>query len=428
MQTSIKNISPTKVRLSIIASDEELAKIKQHTLEHFRSKIKIAGFREGKAPLKIVEKQADQSLLQSEFLDEALNYLYKNATIKEDLKVFGQPNVSLTKFVPFTNLEFDAEVEILGDVKLADYKKIKKMLSKVEVKASDITEVLESLQTRSAEKKSLKRASKNGDEVLIDFRGTDEKGKPINGADGKDYPLVLGSNSFIPGFEDNLIGLKTNEEKTFTLKFPKDYGVKALASKNVTFKVNIKAVNELVKPKLDDSFAKTLGQFESLSDLKSDIKIQLQAEKQSQAERKLENELIMEIVEGSKLNLPESLIAEQLERLQQEIRQNLAYRGQTWQEMLEQEGKTEDEYTKSELLPEAERRVKTGLVLAEISNVEKIDIAHSEIEDKIKQLSAQYSDKSMQEELAKPESRNEIASRLLTEKTIAKLVKIAIKK
>lgn len=425
MQVTTKNISPTKVKLSIVADTGQLTSIKEHTLNHFRSKVKIAGFREGKAPLHVVEKHVDQTQLQSEFLDEALNLLYRQATKKEALKVFGQPSVNLTKFVPFTNLEFDAEVEILGKVKLADYKKIKKSLKEVKLEPKQVDEVLESLATRSAEKIPKKRACKNGDEVIIDFKGVNEKGEPINGAEGKDYPLMLGSNSFIPGFEDNLVGLKTGEEKTFTLKFPKDYGVKALASQKVTFTVTIKVINELERPKIDDEFAKTLGQFDSLKSAKVDIEKQLLLEKQAQADRQLENELILEIVDKSSLDLPESLVDEQLERLRQEVRQNLAYKGQTWQEMLEQEGKTEDEFVKSDLTPEAERRVKTGLILAEISNIEKIDLDPEEIDNKMMMLSAQYTDKAMKEELAKPEARQEIASRLLTEKTIVRLVEIA---
>lgn len=427
MQVTRKEISPTKVKLTISGEEAELSKLKQHTLNHFQTKTKVAGFRPGKAPLNVVEKNVDPSILQSEFLDEAINHLYQSAVQKEAVRTFGNPSVSLKKFVPFTVLEFEAEVDVLGDVKLADYKKIKKTLVKAEVTAKDVTEVIDSLKQRSATKEEVKTAAKTGNEAIIDFKGVDTDKKPIKGADGEDYPLTLGSNTFIPGFEDNVIGLKAGEEKTFTLTFPKDYGVKALANKKVTFTVNVKTVNKLTEPKLDDEFAAKVGPFKTVAELKADIKKQLAAEKQNQADRKLENELIMEIVDKSSLSLPETLVEEQLERLKTEVRQNLTYRGQTWQEMLDAEGVTEEEYTKKELRPEAERRVKTGLVLAEISIEEKLDVTPEELEIRMQILKDQYTDAGMQAELAKPGARQEIASRLLTEKTVEHLVKMATK-
>lgn len=427
MQVTRKDISPTKVQLNIVADEPELTKLKQHTLSHFQAKTKVAGFRTGKAPLNIIEKNVDQTALQSEFLDEAVNHLYQTAVNNEKVKAFGRPNVSLKKFVPFTSLEFDAEVEVLGDVKLADYKKVKKSATKANVTAEDVKEVIESLKQRSATKEAVKRAAKATDEVVIDFKGVDTKKQPIKGADGTDYPLILGSNAFIPGFEDSVIGMKAGEEKTFTLTFPKDYGVKALADKKVAFTVTVKTVNELTEPKVTDEFAAKVGPFKTVAELKADIKKQLGVEKQAQADRQLENELIMEIVDKSSLSLPETLVEEQLERLKTEIRQNLTYRGQTWQEMLDAEGVTEEEYEKKELRPEAERRVKTGLVLAEISVEEKLDVSPEELEIRMQLLKGQYTDPSMQTELAKPEARQEIASRLLTEKTVQKLVELATK-
>lgn len=308
---------------------------------------------------------------------------------------------------------------------MPDYTKVKKTKTIEKVTAKDVDGVIDSLKTRAADKKEADRAAKDSDELVIDFKGTDAKGEPIKGADGNDYPLILGSNTFIPGFEENLIGMKPGEEKTFTLTFPKDYGVKALASKKVTFAVTAKKVQEIIEPKLDDAFAAKIGPFKTVDELKADIKKQLEAEKENQAQRKLENEVIIEIVDKSKLDLPEPLVDEQVERLKDEVRQNLMYRGQTWDEMLEAEGKSEEEYAKTELRPEAERRVKTGLVLAEISVAEKLEVTPEELEVRMQLLRGQYQDPAMQAELAKPESQREIASRLLTEKTVDRLVALA---
>ena len=184
----------------------------------------------------------------------------------------------------------------------------------------------------------------------------------------------------------------------------------------------------LVKPKLDDKFAEKVGQFKTLDDLKADIKKQLLLEKQKQENTKFESELINQIVTKSELDLPKSLVDEQVERLKTEVRQSLTYRGQTWQEMLDTLKLTEDEYVKTQLLPEAKTRVKTGLILAEISNIEKVQVTAEELDTQMRLLKDQYQDQQMQEELNKPEARQEIASRLITQKTIAKLVSVVTKK
>ncbi len=421
------DISKTRIKLTISSSDDELKVIKNKVVTKLGKNSKIAGFRTGKAPLHVIEKHLDQSSLQSEFLDEAINFLYTQAIKKEAIRSLGRPEVSLSKFVPFTTLEFQAEVDILGVIKVADYKKIKMPKPTIKINAKDVNEVLDSLKTRSAERKSTSAPAKSGDEVVIDFEGVDSKKQPISGADGKDYPLILGSNNFIPGFETNLIGLKKGEEKTFTLTFPKDYGVSALANKKVTFSAKIKEVRKLIEPKLDDNFASSVGPFKTLSDLKVDIEKHLSIEKQQQANAKFEAELVKQIVDGSELELPKSLVDEQIDRLKAEVRQNIVYKGQTWQEMLDSLKLTEEEYNKSQLLPEAKIRVKTGLVIAEISNLEKIQLTQEEIDNQMQELKNQYKDKQMQEELNKPEARQEIASRMITQKTINKLVNIATK-
>jgi len=421
MQVKRSNISDTEVTLTVVAKLEELKAIKDHVLTHFQAKVKLAGFREGKAPLSLVEKNVDQTALQSEFLEEAINQLYPQVIRSENLRPVAQPEINLTKFVPFTTLEFDAKVTVIGDIKLPDYKKMKATPPKVTVAAKDVDDVIKSLRQRAAEKKDVDRAAKIGDQSWIDFSGTDSKGQPIKGADGKDYPLLLGSNTFIPGFEDNLLGLKAGDEKTFTLTFPKDYGVKALASKKVTFKVSVTKVQELVEPTADDDFAAKVGPFKSLQELKTDIKKQLQTEREQQASLEFESDLVRKITEKTKLSVPKVLVDDQVERMVQDERQNIVYRGQTWEEFLEANGLTEEQY-REQKGPIAEERVKASLVLAEIAEAEKLDVTPQELDTRISALKDRYKDAAMQTELDKPENRRDIASRLLTEKTVAKLV------
>jgi trigger factor len=425
MQINQKNVSSTQVKLTISADSDELNKAKHATLTTVGAKLKLPGFRPGKAPLSVIEKNADQQTVNSQFLDLLVNTLYKKAISKQSLRPVSEPRVSITKFVPFTNVEFEVNLDVIGQIKLADYHKIKKSLSKVSVTAKDVDEVLSSLQEKESVKTPSLLPVKKGDEVVIDFQGFDSKDKSINGAKGNNYPLIIGSNKFIPGFETNLIGVKADESKTFTVKFPKDYAVKTLASKNVRFEVKVKNVNTLTKLPINDDFAKKISPLESLKELKEDIKKHLLNEKQNQANQRYETDLIKEIVTKSKIDLPSSLIDQQVEQLKTETRQNLAYRGQTWPEMLKEEGLTEEQFVKKHLLNEAEDRVKAGLILAEIANKEDIELTKSEVDEYIEQLKSQYQDEAMRAQLDKPEAKQDIASRLITQKTIAKLVNIA---
>lgn len=433
MQVHKTQLTPTTVKLKIEADQLLLEEVRSQVLSRLAKNVKLQGFRAGKAPMQLVEKSLDQSTYQSEFIDTALNRMYSEALADQKIRPVAQPTVNITKFVPFTTLEFEAEVESIGAVKLPDYSKIRLAKKPVKVENKDVEAVIENLRTRMAEKKETDRASKDGDEVWIDFEGRDAKSKePIQGADGKDYPLLLGSNTFIPGFEPNLVGLKVGEEKEFTLTFPEDYGVKALQGRKVTFKATVTKVKEVVKPKVDDDFAAKVGPFKSADELKADVKKQVTLEREQQNDRDYESELLGKITEQADVAVPKALVDEEISRLEREERQNVAYRGQTWQEHLAEEGVTEEEHGEKNR-PGAEMRVKAGLVLAEIAEKEQIDVSREELQSRIAQLKQQYTDAAMQSELDKPENQREIASRIMSEKTIEKLVgfastKTAVKK
>ncbi|MGC1176738.1 MAG: trigger factor [Candidatus Saccharimonadales bacterium] len=418
MQIQRDQIEPTKVKLTITAEQALLDTVKQAVLKRLSQNVKVQGFRSGKAPAHLIEKQLDQQLLQSEFLDAAVNQLYTEAVRQEKLRVVTQPTVSITKFVPFSTLEFTAEFEVVGDIKLADYKKIKLARKPVEVSAKDVDEVLENLRGRAAQKEVVTRAAKSGDEVTIDFKGVDAKTKePIAGADGKDYALPLGSKTFIPGFEDELIGIKTGEERSFTLTFPKDYGAKELQSRKVNFTVTATKVQELKPPKLDDTFAATVGPFTSLSELKSDIKKQVTAERQREAQAAYDNELLEKIAAGSTVAIPKALVDEEVDRVEESEKRDVTYRGQTWQEHLDAEG-LDAEAHREKQRPAAELRVKAGLILGEAAEKEQVSVTPEEVKLRVQLLKGQYPDPAMQAELDKPENQRDIRGRLLTEKTL----------
>lgn len=422
MHVKRTNLSDTEIKLTIAAAEPDMAPYKSQILHKLSAQVKLPGFRPGTAPINLVEKNVDQNTLQTEFLDLAMSELYAKAAQAEDVRPVTRPDVAIKKFVPFTELEFEVTTSVIGAVKLPNYKTIKAEKAKISVLAKDVDEVIKSLQTRMAEKKEVDRAAKKGDETTIDFKGVDAKKEPIAGADGKDYPLLLGSNTFIPGFEDNVIGMKPGEEKTFELTFPKDYGLKALANKKVSFTVTLKSVQELAEPAVDDAFASKVGPFKTVKDLKDDIKKQLTLERENEATKNHQSELVKKIVDKSTVALPSALVDQQVVYNIDEVRRNLTYRGQTYEEFLKIEGTTEDAYRDDVVRPQAEEQLKTSIVLAEIAKKENVFVTPEELEIRMQLLKGQYaSDPQMQAELEKPENRQDIASRMQTEKVLALL-------
>jgi trigger factor len=427
MRVNKTNPEPTKTILTIKAEPEELQRNKQLAIKKLAPSIKVSGFRTGHVPPAVVEKNIDPNALQTEVLEYAISNLYASAARQEDLRPVSNPEIAIKKFVPYTELDFEATVPTLGKINITDYKKIKLAKSAVKVGEKDVKDVISSLAKRSAERKEVDRAIKNGDEATIDFKGTDSKGMAVAGADAKDYPLEIGSKSFIPGFEEELIGLKLGEEKTFKVTFPNDYGAKALQGKKVTFVVKINKISELEEPKIDDNFAAAVGPFKTVDELKADIKKQLTIEKEREANAVFENELLDKIASKSEIEIPRLLIDEQVERIETEEKQNLLYRGQTWEEHLSEEGVTAEDH-RQQKRPEAEQRVKIGIILSEIAEMENIQATPEEVEVRLQIMKGQYKDPQAQVELNKPEALRDIETRIRTEKVLAKLAEYATKK
>lgn len=421
MHITKKQLTPTNVQLTISADAAELEPAKQAVLKELSKEVKLAGFRQGHAPAHMVEKVVDQQLLTNKVIDQVVNDLYLGAVQQEKLRPVAQPEVSLTKFVPFTTLEMTATLDVVGDVKLPDYKKFKVVKKSEPVTDKEVETVVDDLLAREAVKKDVKRAAADGDEVTIDFAGVDAKSKEaIDGAKGEDYPLVLGSNTFIPGFEPELLGLKAGEDKTFTVTFPKDYGAKQLQNKKVEFNVTVKAVKQRVLPKLDEAFVAKLGPFKTVAELRNDIRTQVAAEKERQAQQQFESDLLEQLGEKTTVAIPDVMVEQEIDRMDEDEKRNLMYRGQTWEEHLKAEGKTEEEHRAGHR-DQALLRIKTGVALGEVAEKEGIRVSQEEFDARIAELKKQYTDAQMLAELDKPENQQDILSRMLTEKTIAVL-------
>ena len=425
MKTIVKNISDTKVRLTITVESSELEAAEQVALTKLARDIKVSGFRKGKVPASIAAKHVDPAMLQEQTLENALSKAVAEAFISEKLQALERPAVEVKKFVPRQELEFTAEVEVVPPVKLGDYKKLKAKKASVKVEAKEIDDIIERIRGNYVEKVEVKRAAKNGDEVLIDFVGKKDD-VAFDGGSAKNYALKLGDGQFIPGFEDGVVGHKAGDSFDLDLAFPDDYHAKDLAGAKVVFSVTLNTVNELKLPELNDEFAAKCGPFTEMKELRADIEREITAQKEREAEERLKDELVGQLADNSKVSLPEILVEDQIRSIEQDLTQNLMYRGITMDGYLNTQGfKDKDDWMKKEARPAAEKRVKAGLVLAELSKELKIDVSHDELDSQISALKQQYGkDAKIATQFDDPNVHRDIANRLITDKTIAKLVKI----
>lgn len=420
MKSIITSTTDTSKTLTVTLDEKDMAETVKHTYEHLRPKVKAAGFRPGKAPDHIVERELGTQTVQAEVIDAALGATYPQVLIENDINPVGSPKVEVNKFVPYTELEYVLTVEVLAPIKLADYKKLKSKKPEVKVDPKDLDNAIEDLRKRLASHEPIKEAASLEDETVIDFEGS-QNGILVPGAKGADHHLVLGSNSFIPGFEDELVGLKAGDTKTFDITFPKEYHEASLAGAVVTFKVDVKEVHRIILPEVTDSLAVEVAGVKTVKELRADIESRLKAEKEAEAMRDYENLLIEEIVKGSKYSLPETLVDRQLEAMRQEFGQQLAQSGMDLDKWLNLTGKNLEEFDK-ELRPKAEDRVAAGIVMSEISKIENINVNDQDIEEELNRLRINYPDPAMQAELEKPELREEIFNHLMASRTLAKLV------
>ena len=292
MKISNHKDEESKSTLTIVADQEELDLAKNKILENFQKSAKIQGFRPGKAPLNMVEKNIDPNQLQDNVLRDIVELLYGKSLEQLNIKPVSNPDINIVKFVPFSTLEFTVEVEKLGKVTLPDIKDMKVDKPKIEVSSKEIEEALQDLRLRAADFSETEKIAKLNDRVTINFDGIDPKTKKsIEGTNGTDYPLILGSRSFIPGFEEELVGLKTGDKKSFNIVFPEDYSVDSFKNKKVIFNIDVTKVEESKVPELDDKLALNFGPFKNLDELRSAIKIEMEKELTINNQRKLEDEI-----------------------------------------------------------------------------------------------------------------------------------------
>lgn len=423
MKVKSKKISDSKIELTVTLDAKDLKQAKEKALEKLAKEVKVEGFRKGKVPTEIAKKFIPDNDLNAETIDWAVRTTVITAFQEVEKSPLVLPTVNVTKYVPDETAEYTATADIIPEVKLGDYKHlgVKKPTAKVTEK--DINEILENIRTSFAEKKVAKKKAELGDEVVIDFVGKKD-GKPFKGGSANDYNLTLGSNSFIPGFEDGLVGYGSGDKVELKLTFPKDYGVADLAGAKTVFEVLVKQVNEVKKPELNDELAAKCGPFKTVDELKADIRKNLEMQNEQRLNEKFKDDLVNALVKASKIPAPEVLIDDQVRVIRDDMTRNASSQGMSFEDFLKANHETMENWEK-EARKIAETRVKASLALQNVAIAEKIKVSDDLVAAKIAELKEVYK-KSPEalKQLKDPNVKNDIRNRMVIEATLDYLVKV----
>ena len=374
--------------------------------------------------MEVLERAIDPARLAQAEINDAINESVIELIETEDLQLLDQPTVSVTKYVPNDTLEFTAEIEVVPPVKLGDPTKLKVKKPEVKVDKEQIDDVIKRLQVNAAEKKSVDRAAKNGDEVIIDFTGFKD-GEEFEGGKAKDYQLELGSGAFIPGFEDGIVGHKPGEKFDVNVTFPKEYGAKNLAGMKAVFKIELKKVNELTLSELNDDFAKSFStDLTTMDALRKDIENELTRQEEASAREKYHAELLDKLSEKSEVDVPQVLVDDQVPQMKQRFAQDLMYRGMDLKSYLEQMGKDEKQWEKEDLRPSAEKRIRNSLVLRQFIKDYGVEVSEADLDEYQNKIVSRYNNPKMQENFKTPEARRQMREQLLIERANAKLAEL----
>ena len=386
---TVKNcekLEKSQVALTIEVGADEFEAAVEKAYQKMRRKINLPGFRPGKAPRKMIERMYGAEVFFEEAINIAFPDAYTAAVEQEKLQVVGYPTVEMEGDVTKDGFTFKATAPVYPEVTLGEYKGLKAEKPEVKVLAADVDERLKQLADRNTRLVSVEREAKSGDTAVIDFEGFLD-GKPFEGGKGENHNLELGSGSFVPGFEDQVIGMKAGEEKDINITFPEDYH-KDLAGKAVVFKVKVHEVKEKEVPAMDDEFAKDVSEFDTLKELKADLKKKITEERQKDADRVFEENLMNQVAENITADVPDAMVESQahqyLENFKAQISRQFSY--EDYKKMTGMDDAKLLEDAKEPAL----RQVRMDLAMAAIIKAENIEVSDEEVEAEYQKMAEQF--------------------------------------
>ena len=389
MSFTVENLEKNMAKLTIEVSAEDFEKALQKAYEKNKNKIAVNGFRKGKVPRAVIEKVYGAGV----FYEDAANILipeeYSKAAEESKLDIVSQPEIDVTQIEKGKSFIFTAEFALKPEVTLGEYLGVEIEKTDAKVTADDVKAELEKVREQNARLVDVtSRGVKDKDQAVIDFEGFVD-GVPFEGGKGTDYPLTIGSHSFIDNFEEQLIGAKIGKEVEVNVTFPENYQAAELAGKPATFKVTVKAIKVKELLKLDDDFAKDVSEFDTLADYKADIKKNLTEKKKEEAKREKEAKAVAKAVENASMDIPEGMIKLQVNNMVNEFAQRLQMQGLSIDQYIQYMGSNHQQFMES-LKPEAVTRIKNSLVLEAVVKAENITATEDDFEEEVKRMADMY--------------------------------------
>lgn len=389
MSLQVEKLEKNMAKLTIEVSAEDLDKAMENAYQKQKSRITLPGFRKGKAPRKMIERMYGKGV----FMEDAVNALvpehYSKALEECDLEIVSQPDINVTQMEPGKALIFTAEVAVKPEVTLGEYKGVEVPKAEIVVTDEEVDAEVKKEQEKNSRTVTVEdRAAAKDDIVTIDFEGFTD-GVAFEGGKGTDYPLTLGSNTFIPGFEDQLIGANTGDHVEVKVTFPEEYQAKELAGKEAVFQCDIKKIEAKELPEIDDDFAKDVSEFDTLAEYKESVKKSLTEKKEKEAATEKENAAIDKVIENAQMDIPELMIRSQARQMMDDFGRRMQSQGLTMEQYFQFTGMNAEKMLE-DMKPQALKRIQTRLVLEKVAEVENIQASEEEVEAEIAKMAEAY--------------------------------------
>lgn len=389
MSLQVEKLEKNMAKLTIEASAEDFEKAIQKVYLKARGKINIPGFRKGKAPRKLIEKMYGTGVFYEDAANDLIPTAYAEALKDCDLEIVSRPEINVTQIEAGKPFIFTAEVAVKPEVTLGEYKGVEVEKSDVEVTEEDINKEVDKERENNSRTIDVDdRAVEDGDIIKLDFDGSVD-GVPFEGGKAENYTLTIGSGSFIPGFEDQLIGTKIGEEKDVTVTFPEDYHEKSLAGKEAVFKCKVNAISVKELPEADDEFASEVSEFETLAEYKEDIKKKLTEKKEKAARAKKEAQAIEKAVENATMEIPDAMIDTQVQSMMEDFARRMQSQGLSLEQYFQFTG-MDVKKMHDQMKPEALKRIQNSLVLEAVAKAENIEISDEKVDEEIAKMAEAY--------------------------------------
>ncbi len=389
MSLQVEKMEKNMAKLTIEVSAEDVEKAMQSAYQKAKGRISIPGFRKGKAPRKMIEQMYGKGV----FLEDAVNALipehYSKALGECELEIVSQPKIDLVQTEPGKALIFTAEVAVKPEVTLGEYKGVEVPKSEIEVTDEEVDAEVKKEQEKNSRTINVEdRVAQLNDIVTIDFEGSVD-GVPFDGGQATEYPLTLGSNTFIPGFEDQLVGAKVGDDVDVKVTFPEEYQAKELAGKEAIFKCAVKKIEAKELPELDDDFAKDVSEFDTLAEYKEHVKTNLVEKKENEAKHAKEDAAVDKIIENAQMDIPEAMLETQCRQMLDDFSRRMQSQGLSMDQYFQFTGMTAEKMME-DMKPQALKRIQTRLVLEKVAEVENIQPTEEEVNEEISKMAEAY--------------------------------------